>query len=62
MKKKSYSWMDVIPIILTILLFISQIIVGFYLLSDVSQNVILAYIGVGLYFFFRLDFWYAPNY
>ena len=51
MKKKNYSWMDVIPITLTILLFISQIIVGFYLLSDVSQNVILAYIGVGLYFF-----------
>ena len=51
MTKKSFSWIDVIPITFTSLLFISQIIVGIYLLSDVSQIEILAYIGVGLYVF-----------
>jgi len=51
MTKKSFSWIDVIPITFTSLLFISQIIVGIYLLSDVSQIEILAYVGVGLYVF-----------
>lgn len=51
MSKKSFSWMDVFPITLISLLFIAQIVVGIYLLSDVSQIEILAYIGVGLYVF-----------
>ncbi len=51
MTKKSFSWMDVIPITFTSLLIISQIIAGIYLLSSVSQIEILAYIGVGLYIF-----------
>ena len=51
MTEKSFSWMDVIPITFTSLLFISQIIFGIYLLSDISQIEILAYIGVGLYVF-----------
>ena len=51
MTKKSYSWIDVIPSTFSSLLFISQIIVGIYLISDVSQIAILAYIGVGLYVF-----------
>jgi len=51
MTKKSFSWIDVIPSTFSSLLFISQIIVGVYLLSDVSQIAILAYIGVGLYVF-----------
>lgn len=51
MTKKSYSWIDVIPSTFSSLLFISQIIVGIYLISDVSQITILAYTGVGLYIF-----------
>ncbi len=51
MSKRSFSRMDVIPVTFTSLLFISQIIVGIYLLSYVSQIEILAYIGVGLYVF-----------
>ena len=51
MKKKSYTCIDVIPSTITSILFISQIIVGIYLLSDVRQIEILAYIGVGLYVF-----------
>lgn len=51
MSKKSFSWIDVTPVTFTSLLFISQIVVGIYLLSDVSQIEILAYIGVGLYAF-----------
>lgn len=50
MTKKSVSWIDVIPSTLTSILFISQIIVGLYLLSEIDQIVIVAYIGVGLYF------------
>ncbi len=60
MKKKNFSWIDVIPSTFTSLLFISQIIVGIYLLSDVSQIEILAYIGVGLYAFSGLIFGMFP--
>lgn len=49
MIKKKISWIYIVPSILTSLLFISQIIIGIYLLSDISQNKILAYSGVGLY-------------
>ena len=41
-------------------LFISQIIVGIFLLSSVSQNQILAYTGVGLYVFSGLVFGWLP--
>ena len=51
MTKKSNSLMEVLPVTLTTLLFISQIIVGIYLLPDINQNKILAYIGIGLYVF-----------
>ena len=40
--------------------FISQIVVGFYLLSEVSQIEILAYTGVGLYFLSGLVFGWLP--
>lgn len=49
MSKKGFSWMDFVPVTLSSVLFISQIIVGIYLLSGVSQIPILAYLGVGLY-------------
>ena len=51
MKKKSISWKDVIPITFTCILLISQIISGIYLLSNINQIAILAYIGVGIYIF-----------
>ena len=62
MKKKSFSWIDVIPITFTSLLFISQIIVGIYLLSYVSQIEILAYIGVGIYIFSGCIFGMLPTF
>ena len=49
MSTKGFSWVDFVPVTLSSVLFISQIIVGIYLVSDVSQIKILAYIGVGLY-------------
>jgi len=61
MTKKSYSWRDIIPSIFSSLLFISQIIVGIYLLSEVSQIVILAYVGVGLYVFSGIVFGMLPT-
>jgi len=52
--------MDFVPVTLVSILFISQIIVGIYLLSDVSQIEILAYIGVGLYVFSGIVFGWLP--
>ena len=49
MSKKKFSWIDFVPVTFVTLLFISQIIVGIYLLSDVSQIEFLAYAGVALY-------------
>jgi len=60
MIKKSHSWINVIPSALGSLLFILQIIVGLYLLSEVSQIAILAYIGVGLYVFSGIVFGMLP--
>ena len=60
MSKKSFSWMDFVPVTLSSVLFIAQIIVGIYLLSDVSQIEILAYVGVGLYVFSGLVFGWLP--
>jgi len=56
MPKKSYSWMDFVPVTLVTILFISQIIIGLFLVSDVSQIDVLAYAGVGLYAFSGLIF------
>jgi len=60
MPRKSFSWMDFVPVTLVTIFFISQIIVGFYLLSGVSQIDVLAYVGVGLYVFSGLVFGLLP--
>jgi protein-S-isoprenylcysteine O-methyltransferase Ste14 len=60
MPRKSFSWMDFVPVTLVTLLFISQILVGFYLLSGVSQIEVLAYAGVGLYVLSGLVFGWLP--
>lgn len=49
MSERSFSWKDHIPATLSTILFISQIVVGSCLLSEISQIEVLAYIGVGLY-------------
>jgi protein-S-isoprenylcysteine O-methyltransferase Ste14 len=49
MPEKRGSWMDFVPSTVSSLLFISQIVVGIFFLSDVSQIEGLAYIGGGLY-------------
>ena len=58
MSKK--SWIDFAPVTLVTIFFISQIIVGICLLSEVSQIEILAYIGVGLYVVSGLVFGCLP--
>jgi protein-S-isoprenylcysteine O-methyltransferase Ste14 len=60
MPRKSFSWMDFVPVTLVTVLFISQIIIGIYLLSEVSQIEVLAYAGVGLYAFSGLVFGGLP--
>jgi len=60
MSNKSVSWIDTIPVTFTSILFISQIIVGLYLLSEVTQIKILAYFGVGLYVFSGIFFGMLP--
>jgi protein-S-isoprenylcysteine O-methyltransferase Ste14 len=49
MSERTLSWKDHVPATFSSILFISQIVVGLYLLSEISQNEVLAYIGVGLY-------------
>ena len=60
MTKKSYSWINVIPSTLISFLLIFQIIGGIYLLSNINQIAILAYIGVGLYIFSGIVFGMLP--
>jgi protein-S-isoprenylcysteine O-methyltransferase Ste14 len=60
MSRKSFSWIDFIPVTFVTILFISQIVVGIYLLSDVSQIEILAYVGAGLYVLSGLVFGGLP--
>ena len=62
MTKRNHSWTDVIPSTLATLLFISQIIFGLYLLSEVSQIKLLAYLGVGLYVFSGIIFGMLPTF
>jgi protein-S-isoprenylcysteine O-methyltransferase Ste14 len=49
MFERTFSWRDHVPAISSSVLFISQIIAGVYLLSEVTQIEILAYVGAGLY-------------
>ena len=60
MPRKSFSLKDSAPVTLATVLFISQIIIGIYLLSGVSQIDVLAYAGVGLYAFSGLVFGGLP--
>ena len=60
MSEVSFSWKDHVPATFSSILFISQIIVGAYLLSEVPQNEVLAYIGVGLYVFSGMIFGALP--
>ena len=58
--ERTYSWKDHAPATVSSILFIAQIVVGLYLLSDVSQIDILAYVGVGLYCFSGIVFGMLP--
>jgi protein-S-isoprenylcysteine O-methyltransferase Ste14 len=60
MSERGASWTDFVPATLTSILFVAQIIVGIYLLSEVSQIQILAYVGVGLYAISGLVFGCLP--
>jgi protein-S-isoprenylcysteine O-methyltransferase Ste14 len=51
MSERTFSWKDHAPATLSSILFISQIVVGVYLLPEFSQIEVLAYFGVGLYVF-----------
>jgi hypothetical protein len=60
MSKRDFSWIDVVPVTISTVLFISQIIIGICLLSSLSQIEILAYIGAGVYVFSGLVFGILP--
>ncbi|WP_455364969.1 hypothetical protein, partial [[Eubacterium] cellulosolvens] len=60
MDEKSFSWTDVVPVTAVTILFISQIIVGIYLVSEVTQIESLAYVGAGLYVFSGIVFGGLP--
>jgi protein-S-isoprenylcysteine O-methyltransferase Ste14 len=54
------SWIEFVPITLVSVLFILQMIIGIILLSDITQNKLLAYAGVGLYAVSGVVFGYLP--
>lgn len=58
--RTDFSWLDFAPVTIVTVLFISQIIVGLYLLSEVSQIEFLAFAGVGLYVSSGLVFGLLP--
>jgi protein-S-isoprenylcysteine O-methyltransferase Ste14 len=60
MSERNFSWKDHVPATFSSILFISQIIVGVYLVSEVSQIEVLAYVGVGLYVFSGMVFGMLP--
>ena len=60
MSDSRFSWKDHVPATFSSVLFVSQIIVGIYLLQDLSQIEIVAYAGVGLYFFSGIVFGMLP--
>ena len=60
MAEKSYSWKNHLPATFSSILFISQIVVGIYFLSEVSQIWFLAFGGVGLYVFSGIIFGMLP--
>jgi len=60
MTKKSSNWIDAVLSTLSSILFILQIIIGIYLLSVVTQIKVLAYLGIGLYFFSGMIFGMLP--
>ena len=62
MVKNNIPWMELIPSTIATILFISQIIVGLFLLSEIDQIKILAYIGVLLYIFSGLIFGMLPTF
>jgi protein-S-isoprenylcysteine O-methyltransferase Ste14 len=49
-----------VPATFSSIFFVLQIIIGIYLLSEISQNEILAYIGVGMYVFSGMVFGALP--
>jgi protein-S-isoprenylcysteine O-methyltransferase Ste14 len=60
LSEDSTFWINYITVTITSLLFISQIVVGLYLLPEVSQIQVLAYAGAGLYAFSGLIFGLLP--
>ena len=60
MNSKSKSYVDVVPVTLVSVLFISQIIVGLILLPEIVQIEVLANIGVGFYVFSGIVFGWLP--
>ena len=60
MSERNSSWKDHVPATFSSVFFVSQIILGVYLLSEITQNEILAYIGVGMYVFSGMVFGALP--
>lgn len=60
MSERRISWIHHMPATITTILFISQIIIGSYLLSEVTQIELLALTGVLLYVFSGVVFGMIP--
>jgi protein-S-isoprenylcysteine O-methyltransferase Ste14 len=60
MSETRLSYRDYVPVSIVSALFISQIVVGAYLLSDVTQIAIIAYTGITLYILSGIIFGMLP--
>jgi len=60
MIKKNFYLKNISPVTIITIIFFFQIIFGFYFLPNISQNQILAYLGVGLYIFSGVVFGMLP--
>ena len=60
MSKKKLSYKDYAPVTIVTVLFISQIVIGMYVLAEVTQIAVVAYAGAALYILSGIVFGMLP--
>jgi len=60
MSRTQFSWVNYIPVTLVSILFISQIVIGIYLLPNITQIQVIAYVGIALYILSGIVFGWLP--
>ena len=60
MSRTQFSWVNYVPVTLVSILFISQIVIGIYLLPNITQIQVIAYVGIALYVLSGIVFGWLP--